>query len=84
MGVHDGTGYLVLYLGELLHGSLQRKSIRFRKTMRTKKSNLKIQQDKETLAAELATRGSTTLARKATVLMIGFPELNMIKDDSWN
>ena len=52
--------------------------------MRTKKSNLKIQQDKETLAAELATRGSTTLARKATVLMIGFPELNMIEDDSWN
>ena len=52
--------------------------------MRTKKYILKIQQDKETLAAELATRGSTTLARKATVLMIGFPELNMIEDDSWN
>ena len=82
MGVHDGTGYLVLYLGELLHGSLQKKSIGFRKTM--KKYNLKIQQDRETLAAELATRGSTTLARKATVLMIGFPELNMIEDDSWN
>ena len=30
----------------------------------------------KTLAAELATLGSTTLARKATVLMIGFPELD--------
>ena len=30
------------------------------------------------MAAELATLGSTTLARKATVLMIGFPELKII------
>ena len=37
---------------------------------------------KETLAAELATRGSTTLAKKATVLIIGFPELNRILDST--
>ena len=68
MSVHDCTGHLILDLGKLLHGSLD--------IIKVSQPNPMGDEEIKTLAAELATLGSTTLARKATVLMIGFPELD--------